>query len=75
MNEAGSRVRRGRTTSASVWRSSSRKSSRRVLRLKYHNSLADAMADLGEPHEIGRIFSDFEKYLYQPQALGMTGNL
>ncbi len=36
-----------------------------LLRLKYHNSIADAVADLGRPEEIGNIFSGFQKYLYQ----------
>jgi type I restriction enzyme R subunit len=35
-----------------------------LLRLKYHNSIADAVADLGEPDEIGRVFSGFQRYLY-----------
>jgi type I restriction enzyme R subunit len=39
-----------------------------LLRLKYHNSLADAVADLGRPEEIGRVFSGFQKYLYQAAA-------
>jgi len=39
-----------------------------LLRLKYHNSIADAVADLGRPEEIGRVFSGFQKYLYQQQA-------
>ena len=39
-----------------------------LLRLKYHDSIADAVADLGRPDEIGQIFSGFQKYLYQPQA-------
>jgi type I restriction enzyme R subunit len=38
------------------------------LRLKYHNSIADAVADLGRPDEIGNVFAGFQKYLYQPQA-------
>ena len=38
-----------------------------LLRLKYHNSMADAIADLGKPGEIGKVFSGFQKYLYQPQ--------
>jgi type I restriction enzyme R subunit len=37
-----------------------------LLRLKYHNSIADAVADLGMPEEIGRVFSSFQKFLYQP---------
>jgi type I restriction enzyme R subunit len=39
-----------------------------LLRLKYHNSIADALADLGKPDEIGRVFSGFQKYLYQQVA-------
>ncbi len=38
-----------------------------LLRLKYHNSIADAVADLGRPDEIGRVFAGFQKYLYQQQ--------
>ncbi|MBK6769154.1 MAG: DEAD/DEAH box helicase family protein [Ardenticatenales bacterium] len=36
-----------------------------LLRLKYQNSIADALADLGEAEEIGRVFAGFQKYLYQ----------
>lgn len=39
-----------------------------LLRLKYHNSIADAVADLGEPGEIGKVFAGFQKYLYEPVA-------
>jgi len=39
-----------------------------LLRLKYHNSIADAVADLGKPEEIGSIFAGFQKYLYQAVA-------
>ncbi|MCX7044105.1 MAG: helicase-related protein, partial [Candidatus Sumerlaeota bacterium] len=39
-----------------------------LLRLRYHNSIADAVADLGRPEEIGKFFSGFQKYLYQQQA-------
>jgi type I restriction enzyme R subunit len=39
-----------------------------LLRLKYHDSIADALADLGKPEEIGRVFAGFQKYLYQQQA-------
>jgi len=35
-----------------------------LLRLKYNNSIADAVADLGRPDEIGRAFASFQKYLY-----------
>ena len=39
-----------------------------LLRLKYHDSIADAVADLGRAEEIGRVFAGFQKYLYQQQA-------
>ncbi len=39
-----------------------------LLRLKYQNSLADAVADLGRPEEIGKVFAGFQKYLYQATA-------
>ena len=39
-----------------------------LLRLKYHNSVADAVADLGQPEEIGRVFVGFQKYLYSHQT-------
>ncbi|MEI9990133.1 MAG: DEAD/DEAH box helicase family protein [Rhizomicrobium sp.] len=39
-----------------------------LLRLKYHDSIADAVADLGRPDEIGRVFAGFQKYLYQEVA-------
>jgi type I restriction enzyme R subunit len=39
-----------------------------LLRLKYFNSIADAIADLGKPEEISKIFVGFQKYLYQPAA-------
>ncbi len=39
-----------------------------LLRLKYHGSIADAVADLGKPEAIGRIFAGFQKYLYQPDS-------
>ena len=36
-----------------------------LLKLKYHNAIADAVADLGKPEEIGKVFAGFQKYLYQ----------
>ena len=39
-----------------------------LLRLKYNNSIADAVADLGSPAEIGKAFADFQRYLYQAAA-------
>ena len=35
-----------------------------LLRLKYRDSLADAVADLGQPEEIAETFAGFQKYLY-----------
>ncbi len=37
-----------------------------LLRLKYHGAIADAVADLGQPEEIGKVFVGFQRYLYQP---------
>ena len=39
-----------------------------LLRLKYHDSIADAMAELGRPEEIGRVFTGFQKFLYEQAA-------
>lgn len=39
-----------------------------LLRLKYHDSIADATAELGKPELIGRIFAGFQKYLYERAA-------
>ena len=39
-----------------------------LLRLQYHDSIADAVADLGRPDEIGRVFRGFQKYLYEKTA-------
>ncbi|MEB3165558.1 MAG: DEAD/DEAH box helicase family protein [Cyanobacteriota bacterium] len=39
-----------------------------LLRLRYHNSIADAVADLGQPAEIGQLFAGFQRYLYEPQT-------
>jgi type I restriction enzyme, R subunit len=36
-----------------------------LLRLKYHNSIADAVADLGKPEEISNVFIGFQRFLYQ----------
>ncbi len=40
-----------------------------LLKLRYNNAIADAVADLGRPEEIGQIFSGFQKYLYQPSVI------
>lgn len=39
-----------------------------LLRLKYHNSIQDALADLGQAEDIGHIFAGFQKCLYQHWA-------
>ena len=39
-----------------------------LLKLKYQDSIADAVADLGKPEEISKVFAGFQKYLYQQQA-------
>ena len=36
-----------------------------LLRLRYQNSIADAIADLGKPDQIGKLFTGFQKYLYE----------
>lgn len=41
-----------------------------LLLLKYHNSITDAVADLGgQPEEIHKAFAGFQKYLYQQTAV------
>ncbi len=35
-----------------------------LLRLKYHDSIADAVAELGPPEDIGRVFVGFQRFLY-----------
>jgi len=39
-----------------------------LLKLKYNNAIADAIADLGRAEEIGTVFAGFQKYLYQEVA-------
>jgi hypothetical protein len=39
-----------------------------LLGLKYHDSIADAVADLGSPAEIGQVFTGFQPYLYDKAA-------
>jgi len=39
-----------------------------LLKLKYHDSIQDAVADLGKPDEIGKVFSGFQRYLYVEAA-------
>ena len=39
-----------------------------LLKLKYKNAIADALADLGNPEQIRNVFVGFQKYLYQGRA-------
>jgi type I restriction enzyme R subunit len=39
-----------------------------LLRLKYHDSFADAVTDLGKPEEIWNVFAGFQRYLYEEAA-------
>ena len=39
-----------------------------LLRLRYHDSIADAIRDLGRPEEISEVFAGFQQYLYQDAA-------
>src|SRR5205085_1269105 len=39
-----------------------------LLRLRYHNAIADAVTDLGQADEIRRMFAGFQQYLYQEAA-------
>jgi len=39
-----------------------------LLKLRYHDSLADAVEDLGEPEEIGQVFAGFQRFLYEPSV-------
>ena len=45
-----------------------------LLRLKYHNSIADAVADLGKPEQIGKVFTGFQRFLYQAAATAAERN-
>ena len=38
-----------------------------LLKLKYNNAIADAVADLGKPEEIGKLFAGFQRYPYQDE--------
>ena len=39
-----------------------------LLRLKYRDSISDALADLGEAEEVGKMFAGFQRYLYEQVA-------
>jgi type I restriction enzyme R subunit len=40
-----------------------------LLRLRYHDSIPDAIADLGKPDQITSTFTSFQKYLYELQEV------
>ena len=40
-----------------------------LLRLKYHNSISDAISKLGSTDDISKAFVGFQKYLYQPNHI------
>ena len=40
-----------------------------LLKLKYHDSIPDAVADLGQADQIRNVFAGFQKYLYQQQSV------
>ena len=39
-----------------------------LLKLKYSDAIADAVADLGDPEEIGKVFTGFQRFLYEKAA-------
>jgi type I restriction enzyme R subunit len=43
-----------------------------LLRLKYHNAIADAVADLGPAEEIRSLFTGFQRFLYEDVDAGST---
>ncbi|MDI1260503.1 EcoAI/FtnUII family type I restriction enzme subunit R [Aquabacterium sp.] len=36
-----------------------------LLRLKYNNAIADALAELGQPEQVRRVFVGFQRHLYE----------
>ena len=40
-----------------------------LLKLKYQNAIADALADLGRPDQVRRVFVGFQRHLYQRAPL------
>ena len=43
-----------------------------LLRLKYHDAIADAVADLGPAEEIRSLFTGFQRHLYEDATGGAT---
>jgi type I restriction enzyme R subunit len=44
-----------------------------LLKLRYHNAIADAVADLGDTTRIRTLFTGFQKFLYQVPAVSGGG--
>ena len=53
------------TTSASASKKLEQEKLKPLLLLKYHDSLADALDDLGDPGDVGQVFAGFQRYLYE----------
>lgn len=39
-----------------------------LLKLKYNNAIADALAELGRPDQVRSVFVGFQRHLYEPQG-------
>jgi len=39
-----------------------------LLRLRYHNAMSDAFAELGKPDQVRRVFVGFQRHLYEAKA-------
>ena len=44
-----------------------------LLRPRYQDSIADAVADLGRPEDIGHVFVSFQKHLYTQPTVQVSG--
>jgi type I restriction enzyme R subunit len=44
-----------------------------LLKLRYNNAIADAVAELGRPDEIRTLFSGFQQFLYAPTVAANAG--
>lgn len=40
-----------------------------LLKLRYNNAISDAVADLGKPEEISRLFVGFQRFLYEERRI------